>query len=97
MLGGVPDRLGLHQRVVLAAAGGLGGDRVDDLAVGEGIPVPAEVGGKVQWCFDRSRADDELLPGLVQLAQVLRREHPGVGDDHEVNDLVTLRERGHDR
>ena len=39
----VPDRLGLAALVPLAPGASPGGDGVDDLAVGEGVPVPVEV------------------------------------------------------
>ena len=43
----VPHRLGLAALVPLAPRAPLGGDGVDDLPVGEGVPVPVEVGLQV--------------------------------------------------
>ena len=45
----VPDRLGLAALVPLGVLASSGGDGVDDLAVGEGVPVPVEVGLQVAW------------------------------------------------
>ena len=45
----VPDRLGLAALVPLGVGASSGGDGVDDLAVGEGVPVPVEVGLQVAW------------------------------------------------
>ena len=53
----VPDRLGLAALVPLAPGASPGGDGVDDLAVGEGVPVPVEVRLQVPrgrgWCVSR--------------------------------------------
>ena len=66
----VPHRLGLAALVPLGVGASFGGDGVDDLAVGGGVPVPVEVGLQVAWGADLSGADDEPQPGVVQGRQV---------------------------
>ena len=50
----VPHRLMTPADVALAPGAPLGGDGVDDLAVGGGVPVPVEVGLQVAWGADLS-------------------------------------------
>ncbi len=96
--GGVPGRFGLDLRVVLGTPATMAwGDRVDDLPVGERVAVPAEVRLQVLGGLGDPRADDELQPGLVELAQVGRREHPGVGDHHQALEGVPVLEGPDDR
>ena len=66
----VPHRLGLAALVPLALRAPPGGDGVDDLPVGEGVPVPVEVGLKVTWGANLSGPDDEPQPRVVQGRQV---------------------------
>ena len=83
MLLGVPDGFGLDLRVVLDVRAGARGEGVDDLPVGERVAVPAEVGLQVDRRLGHAGADDEPQPGFVELAQVRRGQHPGVGHhDH---------------
>ena len=63
--------------------GGSGG--IDDLSVGEKFTMPMEMGCQIARCFGDSGSDDEPQPGIVEVAQVGRREHAGIGND---NDLV---------
>ena len=53
----VPHRLGFATLVPLGVRAPPGGDGVDDLPVGEGVPAPAEVGLQVArgrgWCVNR--------------------------------------------
>ena len=84
----VPRRLGLAALVPLGVRASSGGDGVDDLPVGEGVPVPVEVGLQVAWGPGGAGADDEPQPRLVQGRQVGGREHAGVSDDDEVLDAV---------
>ena len=66
--GRVPHRLGLLVHVVDAAGGGgrhAWGDGVDELPVGERVPVPAEVRRQVGRRLRHPGADDEPQPGLV--------------------------------
>ena len=98
----VPDGFGPSGGIVVAdlparGAAGLGGDRVDDLAVGERITVPVEVGLQVRRRPGHPRADDEPHVRLVQGLQVRRRQHPGVGGDREVGQAVPFGELGDDR
>ena len=45
----VPDRLGLAALVPLGVGASSGGDGVDDVPIGEGVPVPVEVRLQVAW------------------------------------------------
>ena len=53
----VPDRLGLAALVPLTPGVPFGGECLDDLPVGEGVPVPVEVRLQVPrgrgWCVSR--------------------------------------------
>ena len=51
----VPHRLGLAALVPLGVRASSGGDGVDQLPIGEGVPGPVEVGLKVAWGADLSR------------------------------------------
>ena len=73
MLLRVPDGFGLALRVVLDLVPGARGDRVDDLAVSEGIAVPAQVRGQVDGRLGHPRADDEPQIGVVELSLGVRR------------------------
>ena len=73
----VPHRLMTPADVALALRASSGGDGVDDLAVGEGVPVPVEVGLQVAWGPGGAGADDEPQPRVVQGRQVGGREHAG--------------------
>ena len=66
----VPHRLGLAALVPLAPRASSGGDGVDDLPIGEGVPVPVEVGLQVAWGPGGAGADDEPQPRVVQGCQV---------------------------
>ena len=92
----VPHRLGLAALVPLGVRASFGGDGVDQLAVGGGVPVPVEVGLQVAWGADLSGADDEPQPGVIQGRQVGGREHACVGDDDELGDAVGSLESLHD-
>ena len=92
----VPHRLGLAALVPLAPGAPPGGDGVDDLAVGEGVTFPVEVGLQVAWGPGGAGPDNEPQPGVVQGRQVGGREHAGVGDDDEVLDAVGGLEGLHD-
>ena len=76
---------------------GAWGDGVDDLTVGEGVAVPAEVGLQIDGRLGDPRADDEPQPGVVEVAQVGRGQHAGVGDDDHVGHAVAFLELLHDR
>ena len=85
-------------RVVLAGAAAVRrGDGVDDLPVGERVAVPAEVRLQIDRRLGHPRPDDEPQPGLVELAQVRRRQHPGVGDHDHVGQVVPRLELLDDR
>ena len=43
---------------------------LDDLAIGERIPVPAEVRGQISGCLGGPGADDEPQSGLIQVLEV---------------------------
>ena len=66
----VPHRLGLAALVPLALRAPPGGDGVNDLAVGGGVPVPVEVGLQVTWGPGSAGPDDEPQPGVIQGRQV---------------------------
>ena len=66
----VPHRLGLAALVPLGVGASFGGDGVDDLAVGGGVPVPVEVGLQVAWGPGGAGPDDEPQPRLIQRTQV---------------------------
>ena len=55
----VPDGLTTLADVALAPGAFLGGDGVDDLAVGEGVTVPVEVGLQVAWGPGGAGPDNE--------------------------------------
>ena len=55
----VPDGLTTLADVALAPGAFLGGDGVDDLAVGERVTGPAEVGLQVTWGPDLAGPDNE--------------------------------------
>ena len=61
----VPHRLGLAALVPLGVRASSGGDGVDDLPVGEGVPVPVEVGLQIPWGPGGAGADDEADSGLI--------------------------------
>ena len=73
----VPHRLGLAALVPLGVRASFGGDGVNDLPVGGGVPVPVEVGLQVAWGPGGAGADDEPQPRLIQGRQVGGREHAG--------------------
>ena len=62
----VPDGLSPDSLVPLAPGAPLGGDGVDDLAVGEGVTFPVEVGLQVAWGADLAGPDNEPQPRLIQ-------------------------------
>ena len=99
MFSRVPYRLGPQLEVVDLAAGVPWGDGVDDLPVGESVSVPMEMGLQIIWGFGHAGADDERQPGPIEIFEVARREHAGVGgDDHRrVLDAVASAERLDDR
>ena len=66
----VPHRLGLAALVPLALRAPSGGDGVDDLPIGEGVPVPVEVGLQVARGPGGAGPDDEPQPRLIQRTQV---------------------------
>ena len=66
----VPDGLTTLADVPLAPGAFLGGDGVDELAVGEGVPGPVEVGLKVAWGPGGAGPDDEPQPGVIQGREV---------------------------
>ena len=68
----VPHRLMTPADIALAPGASSGGDGVNDLPVGGGVPVPVEVGLKVAWGADLVGPDDEPQPRLVQGRQVGR-------------------------
>ena len=68
----VPDGLTTLADVPLAPRASPGGDGVNDLAVGEGVPGPAEVGLKVTWGPDLAGPDNEPQPRLIQGREVGR-------------------------
>lgn len=75
-----------------------GGAGVDQLAVGETVPFPAEVGLKVPPRDPGSTGpDNEPQPHLIHNVQVSPRQHAGVGHDHEFFDAVGDLEGLHNR
>jgi len=92
------SRLNFHLVDHPPGPGGLAGahvaDRLQDLPVGEEVPVPGEVGGQVVGGLGDPRADDEGEPGVLQCVQVAGREHPGVGDHDRLGHAVAGLERG---
>lgn len=68
----VPHRLMTPADVALAPRAPLGGDGVDDLPVGGGVPVPVEVGLQIPRGPGGAGADDEPQPRLIQGRQVGR-------------------------
>ena len=66
----VPHRLMTPADVALAPGASFGGDGVDDLPVGEGVPVPVEVGLQVAGGPGGAGPDDEPQPSVVQGRQV---------------------------
>ena len=62
----VPDGLTTLADVPLAPGAFLGGDGVNELPIGEGVPAPAEVGLKVTWGPDLAGPDNEPQPRLMQ-------------------------------
>ena len=73
----VPHRLMTPADVALAPGAPPGGDGVNDLAVGEGVAFPVEVGLQIPGGADLSGPDDEPQPRLIQGRQVGGREHAG--------------------
>ena len=73
----VPHRLMTPADVALAPGAPSGGDGVDQLPVGEGVPVPVEVRLQIPGGADLPGPDDEPQPRLIQRRQVGRREHAG--------------------
>ena len=71
----VPHRLTTTADVALAPGAPPGGDGVDQLPIGEGVPGPVEVGLQVAWGADLVGPDDEPQPRLIQGRQVGGREH----------------------
>jgi hypothetical protein len=59
----------------------------------EDAAVRVEVLGQVVRGLADSGADDEREPGVLDLVQVRRGQHAGVGDDHDVVDCVSVLER----
>ena len=68
----VPDGLSPDSLVPLAPGAPLGGDGVDDLAVGEGVTFPVEVGLQVAWGPGGAGPDNEPQPCLMQRLEVGR-------------------------
>jgi hypothetical protein len=93
----VPYRFCANGRIVLIGHRGVRRDGVDDLPVGERVPVPAEMRRQVQRRLGDLGADDEPQVRRVEFGEVLRRQHPGVGDHDHLGQLVTIGERGNDR
>jgi site-specific DNA recombinase len=71
--------------------------RLQDLSVGEVVPVPFEVPGQVVGGLGDPRADDETEPRVLQGVQIRGREHPCVGDNHQAGHAVTGLERAQHR
>ena len=88
----VPHRLGLAALVPLGVQAPLGGDGVDDLPVGGGVPTPAEARLQVPRGAGGAGTDDEADSGLIQGVQVGGREHAGVSDYDQGLDLGGLAE-----
>ena len=55
----VPDGLSPDSLVPLAPGAFLGGDGVNELPIGEGVPGPVEVGLQVAWGPDLAGPDNE--------------------------------------
>ena len=70
ILGWVPDGFTTLADVPLAPGAPLGGDGVDELPVGEGVPGPVEVGLKVAWGADLAGPDNEPQLRLIQGLEV---------------------------
>ena len=66
----IPHRLMTPADVALAPRAPPGGDGVNDLPVGEGVPTPVEVGLQIPWGPDLSGPDNEPQPRLIQRTQV---------------------------
>ena len=59
ILGWIPDGLSPDSLVPLAPGAFLGGDGVNELPIGEGVPVPVEVGLQVAWGPGGAGPDNE--------------------------------------
>lgn len=87
----------LAHRVVFDDAAVLRGNGVDVLTVAERVPVGAEAGLQVDWRLRHAGADDEPQVRLVEFLEVGRGQHPGIGHDDHVGDLVPVLELLDDR
>lgn len=54
--------------------------------------VPVEVLRQVLRCLRLPRPDDEPQAGVVEVLQVLRRQHSGIGDHHHIGHVVAVLE-----
>ena len=62
----VPDGLSPEALIPLGVRAPLGGDGVNELPVGEGVPVPVEVGLQVARGPGGAGPDNEPQPGVIQ-------------------------------
>ena len=92
----VPDGLTTLADVPLAPRASPGGDGVNELAVGEGVTGPVEVGLEVAWGPGSAGPDDEPQLRLIQGREIGGREHAGIGDDDELLNTVGGLECLHD-
>jgi hypothetical protein len=56
-----------------------------------------EVRGQVAWCPSQARTDNESKTSIVEILQILRRKHPGIGGDDHIGDPMPVLELFHDR
>ena len=66
----VPDGLSPDSLVPLGVRAPLGGDGVNELPIGEGVPVPVEVGLEIAWGPGGAGPDNEPQLRLVQGREV---------------------------
>ena len=66
----VPDGLTTLADVPLAPGAFLGGDGVNELPIGEGVPAPVEVGLEIAWGPGGAGPDNEPQLRLVQGREV---------------------------
>src|SRR5699024_680710 len=101
MLSRGPDGFasGLHPAWV-EAFHALRGDRVDDLPVLCVLTIPPKMRGQIVWGFRLPGTDDEPQTDIIEFLEVLCRQHPSIGSDDHVCDVVPVLEgfdHGNDR
>jgi hypothetical protein len=74
-------------------------DGVDDLAIGENVTVPMEMGLQIPGRFGYAGADDERELQLVKSFEIGPRQHSGISRHHHrrAGQVVAFQKAGDDR